>query len=106
MPILAQFIGALFTALSGFLLKLFVARVAIRVAAVAAMAALGTGLMVSFNQFVAPLVGAMFSTEYGQLLGLVFPPLSGTVCVGILALWSSCLTYKLSVQAIKATANI
>jgi len=106
MPLLGQAIAALFTALSGFLLKLFVARVAIRVTAVAAIASLGTALMVSFNSFVAPIVGGLFATQYGQLLGLVFPPFAGTVLFGLVALWSACAVYKLQVSAIKVTANI
>lgn len=106
MPLLGNLIAGLFTALSAFLLKLFAARVAIRLAAVAAIAALGSAVIVSFNVFVAPLVAALFNSAYGQLLGLIFPPIAGTVCAGLLALWSACLVYKLQVSAIKTTANI
>lgn len=106
MPILAQFIAALFTALSSFLLKLFVARVALRVAAVAAIAGFGTLLLAAFNAYVAPLAASLFSTSYGQLLGLIFPPIAGTVLAGLLALWAAALTYRLQVQAVKVTANL
>jgi len=106
MPIFAAFIASFFTGLSAFLAKLFIAKVAIRVAAVAAIGALGTALLVLFNSTVAPLVGSLFSTEYGQLLGLAFPPVAGTCLAAITALWAACMAYRLQVQAIKITANV
>ena len=70
MPLLAGLISTLFSALGAFLVKLFVAKLAIRIAAVAAIVAAGTALMTAFNGFVSPLVAAMFSSQYGQFLGL------------------------------------
>jgi len=106
MPLLAAFIGTFFSGLATFLAKLFAAKVALRVAAVAAIGALGTSLMLLFNSSVAPLVAALFATQYGQLLGLVFPPVAGTCLAVITALWAACLFYRLQVQAVKITANI
>lgn len=106
MPLFASMVSAFFTALGGFLAKLFIARVAVRIAAVAAITALGAVLMALFNSVVAPMVSAMFTTQYGQFLGLAFPPVSGTVIAGITAVWLGCTTYKLQVQAVKVTANI
>lgn len=106
MPLFAAFIGTFFSSLSLFLAKLFAAKVALRIAAVTAIGALSTGLMVTFNGLIAPVVAGIFSTEYGQLLGLIFPPISGTVCAGLITLWLACMTYKLQVRAIKVTANI
>lgn len=106
MPLLGAFLASFFTGLSTFLAKLFAARVAIRLAAIATIGALGTALLLSFNAFISPLVAAAFSTQYGQLLGLVFPPIAGTCLAGVLALWAACMSYRLQVQAIKVTANI
>ena len=106
MPLFASMVSAFFTALGGFFAKLFIARVAVRIAAVAAITALGAVLMALFNSVVAPMVAQMFSTQYGQFLGLAFPPVAGTVIAGITAVWLGCTTYKLQVHAVKVTANI
>lgn len=106
MPLFAGLVSAFFTGLGTFLAKLFAARVAIRLTAIITIGALGTALLVMFNTVVSPLVAAAFSTSYGQLLGLAFPPIAGTCIAGILTLWAACLTYRLQVQAIKVTANV
>lgn len=106
MPIFAQLVAGLFTGLSTFLFKLFVAKVTIRVLAVAAIGALSTGLLLAFNNFIAPLVAQAFNTQYGQFLGLAFPPVAGTVLMGMLTLYAACMAYRLHVSAIKMTANL
>lgn len=106
MPLFAGMVSAFFTALASFLARLFAAKVAVRLAAVAALATLGGALMLTFNGIVAPLVAGIFSTQYGQLLGLAFPPVAGTVLTGIATLWGACTTYKLQERAIKVTAGI
>jgi Family of unknown function (DUF5455) len=106
MPLLGKLLESLFVALAGFFGRMLVGKVAVRVAAVAALAALGTGLLAAFNAFVAPMVASVFSTQYGQLLGLVFPPVSGTVLAGLMALWVACMAYRLKVRAISITASI
>jgi len=106
MPLFASLFSSFFGALGAFLTKLFVAKVAVRVAAVAALASLGGVLMVTFNGIVAPLVAQAFSTAYGQFLGLAFPPVAGTCMAGIAGLWLACTTYKLQERAIMVTAGI
>jgi len=106
MPLFAAMVSAFFTALSGFLAKLFIARVALRIAGVAAIMGFGSVLMVTFNGVVAPMVANMFSTQFGQLIGLAFPPAAGTVIAGVGVVWIACTTYKLQVQAVKLTANM
>lgn len=106
MPLFAAFFGSLFSALGVFLAKLFAAKLAIRLAAVAALTAIGVGLMNVFNTQIAPLVVALFSTQYGQLLGLVFPPIAGTCIAVISTLWLACATYRLQARAIKLTASM
>lgn len=106
MPIFAALFTSFVSALSLHLAKLMATKIAMRLLAVGAITALGTGLMLLFNSTVAPLASAMFSTQYGQLLGLVFPPIAGTCVAAFVVLWVACTTYKLQVQAIKITANI
>ena len=106
MPLLAGLISTLFSALGAFLVKLFVAKLAIRIAAVAAIVAAGTALMTAFNGFVSPLVAAMFSSQYGQFLDLAFPPISGTCIAAFTGCWLACATYRLQVRAVNVTAGM
>jgi len=106
MPIFACLISTFFSALSVFLANRFAARVATRLAALGTMATLGTALIVAFNAVVAPLVAGIFAHEYGQLLGLAFPPIAGTCIGGFTSLWLACMPYKFNIQAVKLTANI
>lgn len=62
---------------------------------VAALTVATTALMVLFNSTVAPLVANMFSTQYGQFLGLAFPPVAGSCLAAIALVWVGCNTYKL-----------
>lgn len=106
MPVFAALMQTLFGALATFLAKMFAARIAIRLAGVAAIGALGTGLMAAFNAAVVPLADQLFSTQYGQLLGLAFPPVAGTCLATMAGLWMAVTTYKLQVHAIKLTAGL
>lgn len=106
MPVFAGLVQALFGTLFTFLARMFAVRIALRLAAVVSIGALGAALMTTFNAAVAPLAAALFSTTYGQLLGLAFPPVAGT-CLAVLAsLWLAVTTYRLQVEAIKITAGI
>lgn len=106
MPQFALMVTAIFQGLSAFLAKLFLAKVALRIAAVAAISGFAATLMATFNAVVAPWVAAAFSTSYGQVIGLAFPPVAGTVLAGIATLWVACTTYALQRQAVAVTANI
>jgi len=106
MPLFSLLVQGLFGALATFLGRMFSFRIAVRIAAVAAIVALGTALMAAFNLAVTPLASALFSSTYGQLVGLAFPPIAGTCLATITALWLAVTTYRLQVQAIKITAGI
>lgn len=106
MPIFAAFFGALFSALGVFLAKMFAAKLAIRVLGVAALTALGAGLLTTFNNAIVPLVAALFQTSYGQFLGLAFPPISGTVITVYLSAMLAVATYRLQARAVTLTAGM
>lgn len=105
MPALGAMLATIFGSLAGFLAKLFVAKLAIRITAVAALTAVGGVLMTVFNTQVAPLVQQIFASEYGQFVGLAFPPIAGTCVAAITAVWLACASYKLQSRAIRVTAN-
>lgn len=106
MPLLAGWIGSLFSALGLFLAKLFLARLAIKIAGVAAITAITGGLMFVFNAQVAPLVAGPFSTSYGQLLGLLFPPVAGTCIAAMTTIWLACSSYQLQRQAVQQLTGV
>lgn len=106
MPLFAAFFGALFSALGAFLVKIFVAKIAIRVVAVTAILGLYSGLLVVFNALIAPLIAQVFANEYGQFLGLLFPPVAGTILAMLLGFYLTVKTYQLQARAIALTAGV
>ena len=87
--------GSLFTFIAGFV----GVKVATRMLAVAAIATAYIGTISVFVTFVSPSFSAITTTGYGQVLGLAFPPVAGTVIVGLFA-------YKMSVVAARYTASL
>lgn len=87
MPVFAALVKALFLQGYGLLLALVTQRIGLKIAAIATMAGLYVGAVAAFSAFVSPLIGALFSTAYGQVIGLAFPPVAGTVVAGYVALW-------------------
>lgn len=74
MPLFAALFSALFSSLGIFLAKMFAAKLAIRIAGVAVLVALSGGLVTTFNAMIVPLLSLLFNTQYGQFIGLAFPP--------------------------------
>ncbi|MCW5669979.1 MAG: DUF5455 family protein [Hydrogenophaga sp.] len=106
MPLFAAFFGALFSSLGVFLAKLFAAKLAIRIAGVAVLVALASGLVTAFNGWIVPLLSLLFNTQYGQFLGLAFPPVAGTVMTTYMTAVLAVATYKLQAHAVTVTANL
>lgn len=91
MPLLAALVRGLFGNAYAFAMALFAGRVSLRISAVAIFGASYVACLVLFSAFIEPLVSAAFSTSFGQVLGLFFPPIAGTVLAGIAALWLALL---------------
>lgn len=106
MPLFAAFFGALFSSLGVFLAKLFAAKLAIRIAGVAVLVALASGLVTAFNGWIVPMLSLLFNTQYGQFLGLAFPPVAGTVMTTYMTAVLAVATYKLQAHAVTVTANL
>lgn len=105
MPLLATFLGNLFAGFATWLAQFFSKQVAARVAGGAALVAIVAALMLVFNTAVAPLVAQAFSTSYGQVIGLAFPPVAGTCLSTITTVWLACASYKLQQRVIGMTAG-
>lgn len=105
MPLLAALLSSLTGALASFIALLWAKKISVAVLAVAAFAASLAVLMAVFNLLVSPLVAAMFSTQYGQFIGLAFPPIAGTCLTSLGTCWGACALYKLKMQSIKMSAS-
>lgn len=106
MQLFAAFFGALFSSLGVFLAKIFAAKLAVRIVAVGVLVALATGLVNTFNGYIAPLLSMLFNTQYGQFIGLAFPPISGTIMTMYMSAVLAVGTYKLQSRAVAVTANL
>ncbi len=92
-----QLLGALFISLFSGFASFLAAYVSKKVAfGVAGAALIGTcivALLATMRLVVAPLAAAVFSTQYGALMGMVFPPISTSCLAAYAAVWSACVLY-------------
>lgn len=105
MPLLAALIKACFGTVFGFLAAMLGAQTAVRVAAVASIGALYIASVTAFSLVIAPWIGSVFSTQYGQLLGLLFPPVAGTVIAALYTYYMGVVTYRYIVSLTKIAAG-
>ena len=93
MPIFATLVQGLLANAAALWLAVKSAQQAVRLTAIAVLAAAYVACAAFYTLFIDPLIGALFSTLWGQLLGLAFPPISGTVVAGLAGLWG-CIVAK------------
>lgn len=105
MPLLAGLIQSLLGSLAGYLAGVFVKKAAVATGAAVAIGVCMAVLVAAFNTLVTPFIAAMFTTTYGQFIGLAFPPIAGTCLAAIGGTWAACGLYKLKIATIKATAS-
>lgn len=105
MPLFAAFLGNVLAGLAGFFATFLTRKVAVAAAAVTAFGTAVAALLAAFNTIVAPIAAGMFSTSYGALLGLVFPPAAGTCMTAIAATWAACTLYTWQARAIALMAQ-
>ena len=106
MPILASLLSALFSGLAGVVLKLFLVKTSLRSVGIAAVLAMWGALLLVFNGFLSPLVGQLFATQFGQFLGLAFPPVAGT-CLAIIAGASAAVqAYRMKRRFVEQTTGV
>lgn len=105
MPLLAGLLTSLFGGFAAQIAAMFVKKAGTAVAAAAAIGVAMGVLVVAFNTLVSPFVSSMFTTTYGQFIGLAFPPIAGSCLAAIGSTWAACGLYKLKVATIKATAS-
>jgi len=106
MPIFATLLEGLLSGLAAFLVRFVGVRLAAATAAVAALSVATVACLVEFNNTVVPFLSALFSTAYGQFLGLLFPPISGTCLAAIAASWACRTAWAWCTRNIKIFAGV
>lgn len=82
-----------------FLAGIFGAKIATRILAAGTLATIYLSCVILFTTMIGPWFLALFSTAYGALLGLLFPPIAGTV-LGTL------MTYRTCVVGVRYTSKL
>jgi len=102
MPLLALLLKGIFLAAARIWIGLQAQNWAVRIAIVAALAAAYVACVVGFSTVVSAWWGMFTTTGYGAVVGLAFPPISGTVLAGLIGLWGCILAKRLTVRLLKA----
>lgn len=94
MPLLATFLASIGGGIYSLMVAMVGAKIATRLTAVAALAAIYISCIAFFMGLIEPWLSALFSSTYGQLLGLLFPPISGSIIAGLGGYWSCVIGLK------------
>lgn len=90
-------IGALLTAIASTFFTFMAAMVgaawAVRITAALTLGAIYLACVVYYTSMIGPWLLAVFSTAYGAFLGLLFPPIAGSIAVGM-GLYYTCVATK------------
>lgn len=103
MPLFAKLFQWLMGSVYSLVLKMFGATWAVRVTAITTLAGLYIGCAITFTVMIVPWLAAFLSTQYGLLLGLLFPPVAGTVVASLGVFWTCILAKRYSAKLIKMT---
>lgn len=106
MPVLAALIELIASKLALFLAFMFAKRVALAIAGVAALVAISSALYSVLAGVVIPLAGALFSTSYGSIFGLAFPPVAGPCILSLMTVWSACGLYSYQRTAVAKITGV
>jgi hypothetical protein len=93
MPVLGRLIAFIATTLFTFITGLVGAVWAVRIIAATTLAGIYLACVVFYTQKVTEWLSMLFLTQYGQLLGLLFPPVSGSIVAGMVAYYT-CIVGK------------
>lgn len=94
MPLLATLLASVGSGIYALIAAIVGAKIATRLTAVAALAAIYISCIAFFMGLIEPWLATLFSSTYGQLLGLLFPPTSGSVIAGLAGYWSCVVGLK------------
>jgi hypothetical protein len=105
MPLLAALWGVIATAITSFLTRVLAGQVGFKLLALGAFAVLAASMVAFFNAAISPLAASVFNTQYGQLLGLAFPPVAGSCIATLLGAIVFAVAYRLKMQFLRTAAG-
>lgn len=88
MPLLGALLQSIGASLFGLIAALVGARIAVRLIAAGTLAGIYISCVLYFSAMIAPWLSGIFSSTYGMVLGLLFPPVSGSVLAGLFAYYT------------------
>lgn len=103
MPLLAKLLAWLMGNVYGLVAAMFGAKWAVRVTAITTLAGLYVACAITFSVMIIPWLAAFAGTQFGLLLGLLFPPVAGTVVASLGTFWACILAKRYSAKLIKMT---
>jgi len=87
MPLLGSLLLSLLKPIFDLIVGIIGIKAAIRITAISTLAAIYVSCVIYYTQMIGPWLAGLFSTAYGQLLGLLFPPISGSILASLSAYW-------------------
>jgi hypothetical protein len=105
MPLLGALLSGLITQFVAFVGLLFGAKYAVRISAIIAIATIYLSCVVYYTTLIGPWIGTVFSTQFGALLGLLFPPISGSVVAGVMGYYTCVVGAKYVTTLLKLAAH-
>lgn len=93
MPLFAALVQTAIANVYALYLAMQAAKSSLRLAVLMFVATAYVACVLAYSNFIGPLLLMLFSTEFGQLFGLLFPPISGSVLAGLVSLWG-CMVAK------------
>lgn len=85
---------------------MFAKKVVLALAGVTALAAIAGALYATMRSVVIPLAGQLFSTSYGSIIGLAFPPIAGSCILALTTVWSAAALYSYQRTAIRQITSV
>ncbi|EKD78667.1 MAG: hypothetical protein ACD_41C00301G0002 [uncultured bacterium] len=94
MPLLATFLASIGGAIYSLMVAMVGVKLAARMTAVFFLAGIYISCVVFFSTMIVPWLTGVFSSQYGQLLGLLFPPMAGSVIASLGGYWTCVIGIK------------
>jgi hypothetical protein len=105
MPLLAALLYKVLGWIYAGSLAIFGAQWATRITAATTIAGLYIACALTFSVMIIPWLAGWLATGFGMLLGLLFPPVAGTVIAALGTFWACILAKRHSVRLIKMVAG-
>lgn len=105
MPLLAILVKAGLSSLYLLYVAVTTIRYGVLLSVMTFMAAVYIACVVAWSLYIVPLIAALFSTGFGFVLGLAFPPIASTVLFGYVGLYGCVVAKNYLINIVKVGAK-